>query len=157
MREFAESFFAKFGRGAAGQTVEQVSEATAKAVARDGDAAIPLLRNSGHAGFKALETAGDKSSDVIKLYARRGDEALWVISEPQRLAIFIKHGDSAYDALIKHPGIADNLIERFGGNAAGALNGISRQSAQHLGIVADEGLLNASTRSSELLPVIGKY
>ena len=69
--------------------------------------------------------------EVIKLYAKRGDEALWVISEPKRLVIFIKHGDSAADALIKHPGIADVLIKRFGDDAATALNGLSRQGGRN--------------------------
>jgi hypothetical protein len=156
-REAAEAIFAKFGKGAAGQTVEEIASTTTRTVAKHGDGALPLLRKSGHAGFTALESAGDKAPSVIKLYARKGDEAIWVISEPKKLSIFLKHGDSAADALLKHPGIADTLIGRYGDNAVGALNSISRQSAQRLNIVADEGLLQASSRSSELLPVIRRY
>ena len=132
-------------------------QATAKAVAKHGDDALPLLRNSGHAGFSALKEAGESAPDVIKLYARKGDEAIWVISEPKKLAIFIKHGDSAADALLKHPGIADNLIGRYGDDAVGALNGISRQSAQRLNMLAEDGVLSATQRSGELLPLIRKY
>lgn len=157
LREAAEFIMAKFGKGAAGQTVEEVAEATAKAVTKHGDDALPLLRNSGHAGFTALKEAGESAPDVIKLYTRKGDEALWVISQPKKLAIFIKHGDSAANALLKHPGIADNLIGRYGDDAVGALNGISRQSAQRLNMLADDGLLAGTQRSGELLPVIRKY
>ena len=157
VRETAEFIIGKFGRGVAGQSIEEVTEATAKAVARHGDAALPLLRKSGHAGFTALEEAGAKAPDVIKLFVRRGDEAIWVISEPKKLAIFIKHGDSAADALLKHPGIADNLIGRFGDDAVGAMNAVSRQSAQRLSMVTDDGLLTATARSPELLPVVQKY
>ncbi len=157
IREAAEFIIGKFGKGAAGQTVEEVAEATAKAVAKHGDDALPLLRNSGHSGFTALKEAGESAPDVIKLYARKGDEAIWVISEPKKLAIFIKHGDSAADALLKHPGIADNLIGRYGDDAVGALNGISRQSAQRLNMLAEDGVLSATQRSGELLPVIRKY
>jgi hypothetical protein len=157
IREAAEVILAKFGKGAAGQTIEEVTESTAKAVARHGEDALSLLRKSGHAGFTALEDAGAKAPDVIKLYARRGDEAIWIISEPKKLAIFIKHGDSAADALLKHPGIADSLIGRYGGDAVGALNGLSRQSAQRLSMVAEDGLLAATTQSPELLPVLGRY
>lgn len=157
VRETAEFILTKFGKGAAGQTVEEVSEAAAKMVARHGDEALPLLRNSGHAGFTALKEAGEKAPDVIKLYARKGDEAIWVISEPKKLAIFIKHGDSAADALLKHPGIADSLIGRYGDEAVGALNTISRRNAQRLSMVADDGLLAATPKSKELLPVIRKY
>lgn len=157
IRETAEFILAKFGKGAAGQTVEDVTEATAKVVAKHGDETLPLLRNSGHAGFTALKEAGEKAPDVIKLYERRGDEAIWIISEPNKLAIFIKHGDSAADALLKHPGIADSLIGRYGDEAVGALNNVSRQNAQRLSMVADDGLLATTPRSKELLPVIQQY
>ena len=157
VRETAEFIVSKFGRGAAGQSVEEVTAATAKAIATHGDSALPLLRKTGHAGFTALDQAGDKAPDVIKLFSRRGDEAIWVISEPKKLAIFIKHGDSAADALLKHPGIADGLIGRYGDNAVGALNTVTRQSAQRLSMAADDGLLSATARSPELLTVVRKY
>lgn len=157
IRETAEVILTKFGKGAAGQTVEEVTEATAKIVAKHGDEALPLLRNHGHAGFTALKEAGENAPDVIKLYARKGDGAIWVISEPKKLAIFIKHGDSAADALLKHPGIADTLIGRYGDEAVGALNTVSRQNAQRLSMVADDGLFAATPRSKELLPVIRQH
>ena len=64
---------------------------------------------------------------------------------------------SVTEALIKHPGIADALIARHGDEAVGALNRISQQNAQRLGMSADEGLLSATQRSPELLGVIRKY
>lgn len=153
----AESIFSKFGKGAAGSSADEIATTATKAITRHGDDAVPLLRNAGHAGFDALERAGNKAPEVIKLYAKRGDDALWVISEPKRLAIFIKHGDSAADALIKHPGLADDLIDRFGGDAATALKAITKPNAQRLAMVADDGLLTASAKSAELLPVIRQY
>ena len=147
----------KFGRGIAGHTVEEVTDTTAHAVTRYGDDVLPLVRTTGHQGFAALEQAGERAPDVIRLYARKGDEAVWVISEPNKLAIFLKHGDSAADALIKHPGLADDLIERFGGDAAGALNRVSKSSAQRLAMITNDGLLTATPRSPELLTVIRRY
>lgn len=157
VREASEYILRKFGKGVGGRTVDEIAEATTKAVARHGDGALPFLRSSGHVGFEALKNAGEQAPDVIRLYARRGDEAIWVVSEPGKLAIFLKHGDSAADALLRHPGIADTLIGRFGDDAVGALNGISRQSAQRLGRAADEGLLTATNRSPELLAVVREY
>lgn len=157
VRETAEYILQKFGRGAAGQTVEEVSESTARAMARYGDGVAPLVRATGHRGFAALEQAGAQAPDVIKLFARKGDEAVWVISEPKKLSIFLKHGDSAADALIKHPGIADDLVKRFGDDAVGALNGVSKRGAQRLGMLADEGVLTATPRSPELLSVARRY
>jgi hypothetical protein len=154
VRETAEFILTKFGKGAAGQTVDEVTDAAAKIVAKHGDEALPFLRNSGHTGFTALKGAGENAPDVIKLYARKGSEAIWVVSEPKKLAIFIKHGDSAADALLRHPGIADTLIGVYGDDAVGALNNVSRQNAQRLGMVAADGLLAAAPRSKELLVVI---
>ncbi len=151
-----QAIFSKFGKGVASNSANQIAIAATKAITLHGNAVEPLLRAAGHAGFEALERAGSKAPEVIKLYAKRGDEALRVILEPKRLDIFIKHGDSAADALIKHPNLADNLIERFGGDAAMALKTITKPNAQRLAMVADDGLLSATSRSPELLPVIGK-
>ena len=157
VRETAEFMMTKFGKGTAGQTVEEATKVTAEIVSKHGDEALPLLRNFGHEGFTALKQAGENASDVIKLHARKGDEAIWVISEPKRLAIFIKHGDSAADALLNHPGIADTLIGRYGDEAVGALNNVSRQNAQRLSMVANDGVLAATPRSKELLTVIREH
>lgn len=157
LRESAEFIFKKFGSGVAGKSATELEVTIARLAEKYGESAAPLLRNAGHAGVGALEQAGTKGPLVIKLFGRRGDEALTVITNPARLSLFLKHGDVAADALIKHPGIADDLIGRFGDDAAKALTGLSRQSAQQLGIVERDGLLAASARSAELLPVIGKY
>jgi hypothetical protein len=147
----------KFGRGGAGQTVEEVADTTARAIARHGDEVVPLVRHAGHRGFAALEQAGDQAPEVIRLFARNGDEAVWLISEPGKLRLFLKHGDSAADALIRHPGIADDLIGRFGDEAIGALNGVSKQGAQRMAIAAEEGVFSATRRSPELLSVVRRY
>jgi len=156
-RETAKFILKKFGRGAGGESIEEITKATGAAVVKYGDDALPLLQKSGHAGFSALEQAGPKAPDVIKLFASRGDESIWVISNPKKLAIFIHHGDSAADALLKHPGIADDLIGRFGKDAVGAMNSVSRQSAQRLSMIADDGLLSGTSRGPELLTVVRKH
>jgi hypothetical protein len=156
-REVADAIIKKFGKGAAGETIEQVADATIRTAAKYGDECVPLLRSSGHAGFRALEEAGEKAPDVIRLFAKRGDEAVWIISEPKKLAIFIKHGDTAANALLKHPGIADTLIESAGPEAAGALVNLSRQSAQRLSIAAADGMLSRPQQGTQLLTVLAQY
>ena len=157
LREAAQWIVSKFGKGVAGQTVEEVAQTTSRVVAHHGEEALPLLRMAGHAGFKALDDAGAQATDVIRLYLRRGDDAIWIVTDSKKLSIFLKHGDSAADAMLKHPGIADDMILRYGDDAVGALNNLSRQNAQRLGMVAENGLLTATTRSGELLPVIRRY
>ena len=156
-RDAAEFILQKFGRSAAGETIEQVSETTTRAVAKHGEACLPLLEKTGPAGFQALEDAGKKAPDLINLYARRGDEAVWIISKPGKLAIFVKHGEGAADALFKHPVIADELIAKYGGGAIGAINSINRQNAQRLAMLSAEGSLDKLGRSGEILSVVGKW
>lgn len=156
-RETAEYVLQKFGRGATGQTVEEVTNTTTRAMTRYGDEVAPLVRTTGHRGFAALEQAGEQAPDVIKLFARKGDEAVWLISEPGKLSLFLKHGDSAADALIRHPGVADDLIGRFGDEAVGALNSVSKRGAQRLAMAAEYGVFTATPRSGELLSVVRRY
>lgn len=155
--ELAGEIFKKFGAGVGGKSVNDIANATKNVIAKHGNDAIPLLKSAGHTGFEALESAGANAPEVIKLFAKRGDDSLWVISKPNRLAIFIKHGDTAADAMIKHPGIADDIIEKFGIDAASAFSKLSTGSGQQLAMVAKEGLLSTSARSSELLSVIRQY
>ena len=156
-RETAQWIVKKFGPGRVGKTVDEIALATARTIEKHGDEALPLLRATGHAGFDALESAGKQAPDVVKLFARRGDEAVWVISQPKKLTIFLKHGDNAADALLKHPGIADDLIERFGGKALAPLQRLEKTGAQQMAMAAKEGLFEKTPRSAELLDVVAKY
>ena len=156
-RETAEAILKKFGRGVAGETVEEVSETTAKALARHGDSAAPFLKQTGHDGIRVLKEAGEQAPDIIKLHARFGENALWITSRPNNLAIFLKHGDNAADALMKHGSIAGRLIGKYGDDGARAMTAISRQNAQRLSIATSEGLLTKTSRSQELLGVISKH
>lgn len=155
LRETAEAMGATVGRGTAGQAADDVTKAATRVVASHGDDALPLLRHSGQAA--ALEQAGARSPEALRLIARKGDEALWIIAEPGKLAIFLKHGEPAADALLRHPGIADSLIGHYGEPAVGALNKLTRMGAQRLALVADEGMLLATPRSLELLPILRRY
>jgi hypothetical protein len=156
-RETAEIISAKFPTVVGKQTIDQIAEKTTEASIKYGDGVLPLLKSTGPAGFKALETAGEKSPEVIKLFARKGDEAIWIIYDQKKLRLFLDYGDSAADALLKHPGIADDLISHYGSDAVGALNSLSKQGARSLGMSEIEGVLSATPRSKELLPVIAKY
>jgi len=157
LQETGEWIMKKFGKSALGNTAEEVAENTAKIVAKYGDDALPVLQKAGPAGFEALERAGAKADDVVKLCAAKGDKGVLVISKTERLDMFLKYGDDAADALIKHPGIADNFIGKHGDEAIGALNNVSHTGAQAMQMADNAGVFSATTRSPELFKVIGKY
>ncbi len=157
IREVAEQIMSKFGRGIAGNTVEEAAEALAKAVAKHGDEALPFLSRSGHVGFNALEQAGPKSAQLLKFFSRSGDDAILIAKNPQKLDLFLTYGDEAAEAIIKHPGIAEDLITEYGEVSIKVLNKLSASGAQKFGILSKQGLFKKHPRSKELIEVVETY
>lgn len=156
-REAAEYLLERFGKEVGEETVETLAEKIAKYGARYGDEAVDAIRKVGPRGFKLLDDAGENAPEVVRLLNRYGNDAVWVASKPRNLAIFVKHGDEAAEAMIKHPGIAGPVIERFGQPAARAVRTVSSQNARRIAMMADDGSLAAAGKADELLEVIGKY
>jgi hypothetical protein len=71
--------------------------------------------------------------------------------------LFLKHGDAAAAALVKHKGIAEPVIERFGQPAVRALQASNMQSGRRLAMMLEGGELAKIGRSQELLDVIARY
>jgi hypothetical protein len=156
IREVAE-YLMKKSSGLAAKGAQAVTSQVTDVVTKYGADALPFLRKAGPDGLQILDNAGANAPDVIKLVLKRGDEADYVISKPRNLAIFVKHGDNAIDALAKHPGLAEDLIERFGSSGATAMTKVSRANAQHLAILAKKDPVMAAGQADQLLKIVGKY
>jgi len=156
-REAAEYLFERFGKEVGEETVETLTEKIGRYAARYGDEAVDAIRRAGPRAFKLLDDAGENAPEVVRLLNRYGNDAVWVASKPRNLAIFVKYGDEAAEAMIKHPGIAGPAIERFGQPAARAIRSVSSQNARRIAMMADDGSLAAAGKADELLEVIGKY
>jgi hypothetical protein len=156
IREVAE-YLMKKSSGLAAKGAQAVTSQVTDVVTKYGADALPFLRKAGPDGLQILDNAGANAPDVIKLVLKRGDEAVYVISKPRNLAIFVKHGDNAIDALAKHPGLAEDLIERFGSSGATAMTKVSRANAQHLAILAKKDPVMAAGQADQLLKIVGKY
>ncbi len=136
-------------RSASQKLGRSVTDAAEYSVARNTAEEVPLARTSGFAGGPAARTP-----KLIRLQEVMGDQALWVTADARRLALFNKYGESAALAMYRHPGIAEDLIEKFGDDAIAILQHSSRQSAQRFAILADDGLLVGTGRNGELLQVL---
>ena len=156
IREVAE-YLMKKSSGLAAKGAQAVTSQVTDAVTRCGPDALPFLRKAGPDGLQILDNAGANAPDVIKLVLKRGDDVVHVISKPRNLTIFVKHGDNAIDALAKHPGLAEDLIERFGSSGATAMTKVSRVNAQHLAILAKKDPVMAAGQADQLLKIVGKY
>jgi hypothetical protein len=146
----------QFGKEAANIGVETLTQRIEKLAAKYGDDVFLAVRK---VGPRALEqyVARQYGPESIKLMARYGDDAIWIIERPDSMAMFFKYGENAAESMIKHRTMANSLLAALGQPAAGALRMISAQNARRLAILTGDGQLAKIGRTPELLGVIGKY
>lgn len=158
IRRTTELITQKFGKEAAEESAEALGKQVAEAGAKYGEEGLAALGKVGPRTFTKLTIeAGQHSSGVVKLVAKHGDGAVWVISKPKGMAIFIKYGEPGATAIMKHPGVAENAVEKLGVPAARALNAISTPQARRLGMMVEDGAIQAGGKPAELLGIVTKY
>jgi hypothetical protein len=69
---------------------------------------------------------------------------------------FLQYGDEAANVLVRHPGVAEPLVERGGLQAVKALGAVDPRSGRRLAMLLDGELANAG-RHPELLGVVAKH
>lgn len=156
-REMAEYVMKKFGKEVADEGVETLTKRIQTVTVKYGDDGVAAVKNVGPRSFRLIEEAGENGIESVKLMAKYGDDAVWVVGKKNRLAIFVKYGDDAAEAMIRHGEIAEPLIGKFGNSAATALKSVSPQNARRISMLAEDGDLAAIGRTPELLAVVGKY
>lgn len=156
-REVAEVLLKKFGKEVAGESVETLTAKVAQVAARYGDDGAVAIQRVGPRAFQVIADAGEHSAGVVKLMARHGDEAVWVVSQPKQMAIFIKHGEEAAEAMMKHKGIAAPFIEKTGQPGVKALNSVATPNARNLANLVEDGVIVPGGESGRLLDVVGRY
>jgi hypothetical protein len=155
--EAAEYVMKTFGREATEQGAETVTRQITKIAAKYGDEGVAAARKLGPRGMRVIEEAGENGLDAVKLINRYGDDAVWVISKPKSMAIFVKYGDDGAKALIKHKGIAEEVIEANGTSAVRALNAVGTREARQIAMLQKDGIIKAGEQGDKLLDVITTY
>lgn len=157
LREAAEYVLKKFGREGTDETVGTLTAKLTKLSAQHGEEAVAAVQKVGPRAFRLIDNGGENAPQVIGLMNRFGNDAVWVASRPKSMAIFVRHGDDAAGAMIRHREIAEPVIERFGEPAVRALNAIDGRNGRRLAMLADDGSLAAGGRADDLLSVIGRH
>jgi hypothetical protein len=158
LREAAEYVLRKFGREAAQETAETFARKLENLVAKHGDDVLGAVRQVGPKAISAAAAAGNEAGLAYRLMARHGDTALvWIVARPKALRLVAQLGDDAAEVLLKHPGISEPLVEKFGLAATQALRQVNPQNGRRLAMLLDDGSLTATSRSSELLGVVGRF
>lgn len=157
VRELVEQMLRRAGKEAGEEGVEVLTRKLEGIAVRHGDDAARAVAKVGPRGITALEEAGEHAPQAIRLMARHGDRAVWVIAKKNRLALFANLGDDAAESMLRHGQIAEPLLEAYGQPAAAALKTVSSRNARRLAMMADDGTLQKIGRTPELLEVIGRY
>jgi hypothetical protein len=157
VREVAEQLFEKGGREVVDESAESITRELESVAEKYGPSGVEAARKGGPTAFRYLVEGGEKGPKIVKLFEKYGDSAIHIVSRPKSMAVFIKYGDDAAAAMIRHPGIAEDLIEASGAPAARALSVVGPQNARRLAMLAEDGTLTTSGRSTEILDVITRY
>jgi hypothetical protein len=157
-RELADYVIEKLGIKGGQEAATELAARFEAAGAKYGEEAVDqAVRKVGPRAIALAEGAGENGPRVMKLISRFGDDGVWIASQPERLSLFAKYGEPAAEAMIRHEGIAEPVIEAFGKPAADALVELGPQSGRRLAIMAQEGELAGLGRTDALLGVVGKY
>jgi hypothetical protein len=155
-RETAEMLFEQFG-AKAGRSVPELTTRIEGLAVRYGDEAILAVRKGGPSALGLVEAAGPDGARAIRVLAVHGEQgASRVLSRPTAMKQFLQYGDEAATVLVRHPGVAEPLVERGGVQAVKALGAVDPRNGRRLAMLM-EGELASAGRHPELLGVVAKH
>lgn len=155
-REAAELLMERFG-AKVGRSVPELTARIEGLAARYGDEAIVAMRKGGPSAFGLVEAAGVDGAKAVRVLAVHGEQgATRVLSRPTAMKQFLQHGDEAANVLVRHPGVAEPLLEKGGAQAVKALGSIDPRNGRRLAMLMEGEMANAG-RHPELLGVVAKH
>jgi hypothetical protein len=157
--ETAEWLARKFAPQLGQTTTQALTQRISAFAGKYGDDALLALRKVGPEAFQLVEKAGTHGSKAARLLALHGEAgASLVLRRPQAMQQFLRYGEGAAAALVKHPGAGEILITRFGQQGITGAIKISGQSGRRLAMLAEGELANLSGgHAGHLMEVVGKY
>jgi hypothetical protein len=157
-REVVEYVLQRFGRQAVREGTEVLAQRIEMAAARHGGDVLEAVRKVGPRALPLLEEAGVHSRQAAAVLARHGEQgASWIVARPTAMSLVARHGEGAAAVLVKHAGVAEPVVEKFGARAVRALEATGGQGGRRLAMMTADGELTRIGRSEELLEVVAKY
>jgi hypothetical protein len=157
-QEVAEYAIQRFGRSAAKGTVQTLATKIESTAARHGPDVLTAVRKVGPRAIPLVEEAGAHGKQAAQILARHGEAgAVWVVTRPAAMTLATRHGDRAAAVLVKHAGVAEPVIGKFGAPAVRALEAVGPQSGRRMAMLAADGQLARIGRTEEVLEVVARY
>lgn len=153
VQEAVEYAARKFGKEAASEGIEKLSQKAGQLALKHGDdIVVAAVRKAGPRAAKVAVEAGEHSGTALRLLANHGDDALRLASKPSALRLVAAHGEDAATALIRHGTVGEKLVGEFAENGARALTQVSQQNGRRLAMLASDGVLKP-----DLVEVVARH
>lgn len=156
-KEVADFVIRQFGKNAVKEGAASFAARIDRLATQHGHDVYHAVAKVGPNAIHLVEHSGTHAKTAAQVLARHGDEGIVLVARPQALALIARHGDDAAIALLEHKGIAEPIIERFGGPGVHALAKLDAQNGRRLAMLLEEGAISRSGKAVELLDIIGKY
>jgi hypothetical protein len=157
IRGVAQAVARRVGKEAAKEGAASLGARIEALAARHGEETITAVDKIGPAAIPILEQAGEHAPQAARLLARYGEKGLALVCRPRSLALVARYGDEAAQVMLKHPGVAEALLEAYGRPAMKALQSLGGRQGRSLARLWEQGGLRAIGRTKELLALIGRY
>ncbi len=132
LKEIAKRIF-KTAPKSAGLTMRKINQQLVRLSTRYGDDGVKLASISGYKGLKVITNASDDvGRKLVGVFRRMGARAVPVINNKTSRALFLQYGDNAANAIIRHPGLAEQIIVKYGSKGASLVKGLGDQGAYRL-------------------------
>jgi hypothetical protein len=155
-RELAEWALRKFSGNATREGTEALTRRIVTAAAKHGDdLVIAAVKKAGAKALTLADEAAEQAPRVLRFIGRYGDEGAALLTRKSMKLLTL--GDDAAAALVRHQGVAEPLLESYGGSAVKALAAVAPRNGRRLAIMAEAGELAAFGRTPEVLSLFGKY
>jgi hypothetical protein len=157
VREAMETIVRRFGKEAAKEGTEALTKRLERLATQHGPNVIEAARGTGPRALRLIEDAGEHGGIAARLLAHHGDKAVALAGSRRSLTLIARYGDAAAEAMLKHPGIAEPLIEALGQPAINALSAIAARGGRRLAQMAEDGSLIRIGRTREVLAVVERF
>jgi hypothetical protein len=158
-QETAEYVVKKFGLGLGKQTLDDIGGSLVRLSTRYGDDVLPFARVAGPKGLQLLDKVGDTGAKaILRIFQRYGAKAEWLINSPDRVNLVMKYGDDVADAMVRHPGIATDVVNKYGKGGAVALNNLDTMKGRSLvKMMVDDPAFSSLASGDQIISVVGRY
>lgn len=130
------------------EAMQQLARRVSAVERRYGDEGLRALDVGGPDALRLVERAGGDGDLIVRGLGRHGADALRVLDDDALRGLVRAHGDDALEAMVRHPGIADDLIATHGDDAVRALGGLNGQNGRRLSMLDADAAVPAAQRSA---------